>query len=308
MISPPTWDTKILATESAAAIKLFRKERLLEPLEKWKKAVEENQALFRQLFRVYGLQNPKELTPNQLAEIFKHNMGDALRYVVGPPISKDDLKVLSESSLAPSVLLRKPEEAKRVIEIIGQALDTKRFPWAAAQRKPTREEESAAILASSILLTAQRLSTERRSEGKTVQETAVKKRLIEMGFRLEKTRPIMTLMDAPRAGHFCGESLIGSRKADIVVRLFDGRLMPIECKVSNSSTNSVKRLNNDAAVKAAIWHREFGTNQIVPAAVLSGVFKVLNLEQAQKGGLALFWSHKLDALEDFITATQKENQ
>jgi hypothetical protein len=29
--------------------------------------------------------------------------------------------------------------------------------------------------------------------------------------------------------------------------------MPIECKVSNSKANAVKRLNNTAAVKAAVW-------------------------------------------------------
>ena len=43
--------------------------------------------------------------------------------------------------------------------------------------------------------------------------------------------------------------------------------MPIECKVSNSATNSIKRLNNDAAVKARIWRGEFGERQVVPSAV-----------------------------------------
>ena len=80
--------------------------------------------------------------------------------------------------------------------------------------------------------------------------------------------------------------------------------MAIECKVSNSSTNSVKRLNNDAAVKAEYWLKVFGTSQVVPAAVLSGVFKVMNLAQAQERGLALFWSHDLDKLGAFIDTTR----
>ena len=96
---------------------------------------------------------------------------------------------------------------------------------------------------------------------------------------------------------------MGSRKADIPVRLFDGRLMPVECKVSNSSTNSVKRINNDAQAKASAWHRELGTNQVVPAAVISGVFKVHNLVQAQDAGLTLFWAHKLEDMKSFIEAT-----
>jgi len=81
--------------------------------------------------------------------------------------------------------------------------------------------------------------------------------------------------------------------------------MPLECKVSNSSTNSVKRLNNDAAVKAGIWLSDFGTAQTVPAAMLAGVFKRHNLEQAQNRGLALFWSHDLDQLIDFIEGTRQ---
>ena len=304
MITPPKWDSAVLAAESKAATKHFRKERLLEPLEKWKRAVEQNQALFRQLFRVYGLHDPGRLTPEQVAEIFRFNLGDALRYLVGPPISKDDLKVLAESSLAPSVLAKRQDEARRVLEIISQALDSKRFPWVEERRAPEKDEEAAAILASAVLLTAQRVSTDRRSEGKATQEATVQKRLKDMGFKPEKPRTIRTLTDAPAPGQFCGESLVGSRKADIVVRLLDGRLMPIECKVSNSSTNSVKRLNNDAAVKAAIWHRELGTKQVVPTAVLSGVFKVLNLEQAQDGGLTIFWAHKLDELEQFVLSAR----
>lgn len=67
----------------------------------------------------------------------------------------------------------------------------------------------------------------------------------------------------------------------------------------------MKRLNNDAAVKAAIWHREFGTRQVVPTAVLSGVFKVRNLEHAQDGALTLFWAHKIEDMRAFIEATRR---
>jgi hypothetical protein len=80
--------------------------------------------------------------------------------------------------------------------------------------------------------------------------------------------------------------------------------MALECKVSNSSTNSVKRLNNDAVVKAGIWTREFGTAQTVPAAMLSGVFKRHNLEQAQDSGLTLFWAYALDTFLEWIKRTR----
>ena len=84
---------------------------------------------------------------------------------------------------------------------------------------------------------------------------------------------------------------------------FDKVCGSIECKVSNSSTNSVKRINNDAAVKAVAWISEFGKLGAVPAAVISGVFKVHNLESAQSAGLTIFWSHALDELGKYLKAT-----
>ena len=100
--------------------------------------------------------------------------------------------------------------------------------------------------------------------------------MTDIGFTEVPTRSIPTLVQAPGRGEFCGESQLGERKADIVVRLWDDRVMAIECKVSNSATNSVKRLNNDAAVKARQWVGEFGTAQMVPSAMLAGVFKTRN--------------------------------
>jgi len=122
---------------------------------------------------------------------------------------------------------------------------------------------------------------------------------------LRGTCQVLTLDQAPQPGEFCGESSFGGRKADLLVRLWDGRVMPIECKVSNSSTNSIKRLNNDAAVKATVWLKKFGTEGVVPAAMLSGVYKLKNLEDAQAGGLAIFWAHDLQALVEWIEKTRQ---
>ena len=154
------------------------------------------------------------------------------------------------------------------------------------------------------MIAAQRVSTDRRTEGKDVQERQVKAFLTSIGFTAVPARTIRTLDDAPGRGEYCAESLVGERKADIPIRLFDGRLMAIECKVSNSEINSVKRINNDAAAKAQKWHQEFGIRQIVPTAMLSGVFKVANLFQAQTVGLSLFWAHNLSELQRFIDSTR----
>lgn len=102
---------------------------------------------------------------------------------------------------------------------------------------------------------------------------------------------------------FCSECLVGSRQADILLSTFDHRMVAIECKVSNSSTNSIKRLNNDAAVKAEVWRKDFGERHVVPTAVLSGVYKLHNLEEAQSRGLTLFWAHDLSPLTAWLQRT-----
>ena len=71
-----------------------------------------------------------------------------------------------------------------------------------------------------------------------VQEQAVKGLLDGIGFQAVPKRPIPLLMDAPAAGEYCGESKLGDTRADVVIGLFDRRVLAIECKVSNSGTNS----------------------------------------------------------------------
>jgi hypothetical protein len=305
MRAPPRWTEAQLTAGAAASRQLFRDARLKEPLERWKTAFAQYEGKFEQLFDKYGIADPASLSPAKITEIFREQLGDALRYLAGPPISADDLRVLAEASLAPNTLAADSAQAQRILDTILMAVDPRRFPWVAHGRVPTDAERDAAILASAALITAQRVSTDRRNEGKEAQEKDVKDYLRGLGFKEAPTRTIRTLTDAPGLGEFCGEALVGSRKADVPVRLYDGRLMPVECKVSNSSTNSVKRINNDAAVKAGIWHREFGTNQVVPTAVLSGVFKVHNLVQAQIGGLTLFWVHELAEMGAFIEETKR---
>jgi hypothetical protein len=57
--------------------------------------------------------------------------------------------------------------------------------------------------------------------------------------------------------------------------------------------------------KAAAWIKDFGVVQTVPAAVLAGVYKRHNLENAQERGLTIFWAHDLDSLTTFVNATKR---
>jgi hypothetical protein len=304
MRMPIVWPNDQLGTDSDIAASHFREERLAVS-DAWETHYRQAREKFEDVFRELNDLNPGAITDESLAGVYRLGLGEALRYLAGPPISDDDLKVIAEAdSIAPNVLARNPEALRRVFNVIERVIDSHRFPWVLKGTPPTKQQREAALLASSVLLAAQRIATERRNDGKEMQETKVKEYLSHLGFSEAPAAPINTIMQGPQSLQFCSECQLGDRKADVVVRLHDTRLMAIECKVSNSATNSVKRLNNDAAVKATYWLTQFGVRQVVPAAALAGVFKVLNLEQAQQRGLALFWSHDLEKLGAFIESTR----
>lgn len=295
------WTDEELETDRQKAISIFRDERLKEPLEDYLNAFEEAQASTEDLLEV-----TVDLTQfDEALEILTNDgLLDSFRYLAGPPISTDDLKVLADSdSLSRKTLQRDPERVQRLLQTVMAGLDRRRFAWLAENRDPSLDERSAAILATAAVMATQKVGTQRRTEGSQLQEEAVQQALLEHGFRSVSRRDVTTFSLAPNPGEFCREALVGTRKADII-RLWDGRLMPTECKVSNSATNSIKRLNNDSAVKARVWLEEFGTRQIVPAAVISGVFKLGHLKSAQEAGLSLFWSHSLEQMLSWIEETK----
>jgi len=160
------------------------------------------------------------------------------------------------------------------------------------------------VIATAAQIAARRVMTARANESKDAQEELVKAALRTAGFGEVKPRTINTLRTAPKPGEFCGESMLGTRKADLVVGLWDDRILAIECKVSNSKINSVKRIKNDAAVKAKLWIQEFGDRLIVPAAVIAGVFHPPNLLSAQYDGLTIWWSHDIDQMISWIARTR----
>ena len=245
------------------------------------------------------------IVPEAMPDVVRE--GDSLtafRYLAAPPVSEDDLKTLAETTLSATALRSDPAEARRVRDIVLHIIDPHRFPWIKEDRAPTRHERDRAVIASAALVAARKVETSRRSGAKKEQEESVKATLRDMGYAEVPSRKIPNLEAAPGPGEFCGESKLGIAKADIVIRLHDRRVMPVECKASNSAVNSFKRINHEAAGKARDWLRGFGDRQTVPGAVISGVFSPTNLETAQSEGLALFWSHRLSDLTDFIESTR----
>jgi hypothetical protein len=304
MKSPPRWTAEELAVDAAKSAAFFRAERL-EPTEEWKTQVEAAKAKFEKLFQVTDDFGPRKFTDAAVAKAFKIKLSEALRYLACPPVSTDDLKTIADvDSVSPKVMQTDAVKLKKVFGVLEKVIDPYRFPWVGDHRAPTAQERSAAILASSVLLAAQKVATERRGNAKKAQELRVRDYLRSIGFTEVKAMHVTTIVAGPQARQFSPESKLGTRKADVIVRLGDTRLIPIECKVSNSATNSVKRVVNDAAAKATHWITRFGVDQVIPCAVISGVFKVHNLLQAQDAGLTLFWAHDLEKLGEFIDITK----
>ncbi|HZT20774.1 MAG TPA: XamI family restriction endonuclease [Dongiaceae bacterium] len=180
-------------------------------------------------------------------------------------------------------------------------MDPHRFPWIKEGRPPSNEERERAVIASAALAASSDVEAKRRNMSKEAQEQAVKDLLAGLGMKEVRAKEIPILTAAPAPGHFCGETRLAGTRADVVARLKDGRVMAIECKVSNSTVNSYKRLVHDTGGKAAHWYSQLGRAQVIPCAVLSGVYSTANLGEVQENkGVYLFWQHRLSDLAAFV--------
>jgi hypothetical protein len=305
-MKPPVRSREDLEREAAKATAIFRRARSDEPLEHYSQFFDTFAPIFRELFVKLPDVTKGELDPATMPEMFKtKDLATAFRYLAAPPISADDLKILAESHLSRKALRADAAAAKRVRDTVLSLIDPHRFPWIKARRDPSPSELETAVIASAALVAAQKVQTQRRGDAKTEQEEAVKQALRDIQFAEVPPKEIGHLRDAPAPGQFCGESMFGDTRADLVVTLYDSRVMPIECKVSNSAVNSFKRLINEASGKARAWLTAYGDKSTMPAAVLSGVYGLDNLLTAQDRGLALFWAHDLGDLQNWIQATKE---
>ena len=303
MSEPRKWTLAELTRDAEEAKALFRQQRL-----------DESRGIYSRFFNTFApifdwmidqMAGSDPLDPAHMVQfVGDEDIRTAFRYLAAPPVSEDDLKTLADTTLSARALRRDPEIAARVREIMLQVIDPHRFPWVGEQREPTEQERAEAVVASAVLVAARKVETARRSDAKDQQEESVKATLRDIDFGEVSPRDIPLLDAAPAPGEFCGESKLGDTRADLVIRLYDRRAMPVECKSSNSAVNSFKRINHEAVGKARAWLAGFGGRQIVPVAVISGVFNPTNLETAQTEGLALIWSHRLDDLAEFIEVTR----
>lgn len=300
---PLVWSRAQLEIDVERSISEFKERRITEPHVGYISDFEHYCVYVRNL-----LEDSDNLL--NLSSVVRHYLLDedkryALRYLASPFISDDDLKVLADVKFSVAAFDSDPDAAERVAHVIRASIDPWRFPWFREGRTPTDEELRIAVVSSTAIIASSRSQTRRRSEAKDRQEGDIAQALQDAGLRKVRRRTVDTPYRAPDIGEFCMESVLGGHKADLIARLYDGRILAIEAKVSHSAVNSYKRVNHDTLAKVTGWLVQFGTHGVVPAAVLSGVFKVQNLLEAQQSGLSLFWSHDLEQLQDFIRLTRE---
>lgn len=232
------------------------------------------------------------------AFIASKQLWQILRYVCAPRVSEEDLWTLvgKKFKTVPAAF------ADNTAKTISALIDAKRFPWVAANREPTALELEASVLATTTLLAHEALNTSRRGSASKSQEEQVSEVLTAAGLELDVSRKPMPALDELARGRFSRERKVGGAKCDVPIRLNDGRLLALECKVSNGPKNSWKRLQREIGGKADTWKQSYGT-QVITGAVLAGVFDLKCLVDAQnRQNVVLFWQHDLKPLVEFVQA------
>lgn len=304
-VQPPRWSLARIEADVELSKARFREQRLDEPLDDFLTAFEEYRRVVDELLELtLDLSQLRELAPQV---VLNQEYLTVVRALSSPIISLDDMKTLSDCTLSKRQLTKDDGVASyRVIDTALHGLDRERFPWVSAGRTPDETEKTVAVTSTAVAIAQQKILTARRTAAKQLEENVVDY-LSGHGLTEVGSRKVENYADMPAAGEFthCKEKVFGDRKADLVVATWDSRVAPIECKVSNSSTNSYKRLNNDAAKKGSTWSKQFGDLTTVPMAVVSGVYGPKAVKKAQDEGLTIFWEHDLDALGEFLAATKK---
>lgn len=295
-MDPPRWSEEELKADRSEALGRFTELRREEGPRTFSRTFDELRPLVENALSV-----SRDLRQVE-GDIFRSDpaIWQVFRYVCGPPISQEDLWTLVEG---PKFRRVPAAFADATASAIRDVIDPVRFPWVAAGRDPSAEERSAAILATTVLWSAQMLGTSRRGEASLRQENATAAALAQAGFDLAPSRNAIEVLDELERGTYSRERKVAGAKCDVPARLRDGRLLALECKVSNGPKNGWKRVIREVGGKADGWRQSFG-NQVLTAVVLAGVFDLSCLRSAQDNGVILFWEHNLSPLADFVGAAE----
>jgi hypothetical protein len=222
-----------------------------------------------------------------------------LRYFCAPPISEEDLWTLVGKKFK-SVPAR---FADKTADAFISVLDVPRAPWLEQSRTPDDHELELAVVSTTVLLAHETAKTRRRGASSKAQEEQVSEVLTAAGVDFDASRTPLVDLDELARFSFSRERKVAGAKCDIPIRLRDGRLLALECKVSNGPKNSWKRLQREVGGKSDTWRREYGS-RVITGAILAGVFDLTCVRRAQdEQNVAIFWQHHLEPLVTFISGT-----
>lgn len=97
--TPPKWTNEDLIRDAAISAADFRSERL-SASDAWETHYRQAHKKFEELFEKLRDLNPNAIDSLLLADAYGMGMGEAIRYLAGPPISDDDLKIMAHPAFA----------------------------------------------------------------------------------------------------------------------------------------------------------------------------------------------------------------
>lgn len=143
---PPAWSTNDLEREAQRSEEHFRDHRHTEPLEIYLDLFDQYQGIVEEVME--ETVDLRQLKEHALPILSDSRKREVFRYLSGPPVSEDDLKVLMRArSLAPTTLRNDPALLERVVAFMRDWHDRRRFPWLTEGWDPAEHDQKAAIIA-----------------------------------------------------------------------------------------------------------------------------------------------------------------
>lgn len=227
-----------------------------------------------------------------------------LRQMLAPPLSQDQFAIVctAYNKAAENRDRALPADiARQIAEAFLAMRDVRLLKWLTQNRSPTADEVQQVICAVTPLLAAQLHLTAKRTESSTVQEEAVVALLSAKDWerlpsRLVDRGAVLGARQFMKKTRFA--TTTRPQEVDIACGLGATMVLAMECKVSNDTTNSVKRVN-DVLKKATAWREHWGSF-VQPAALLQGTIGYKDVQRLTYAGVTVFWSHDLPRFERWI--------
>lgn len=227
-----------------------------------------------------------------------------LRQMLAPPLSQDQFAIVCADYSKSAENGDRPlsnGKAARVAEAILAMRDMRLLTWLSEGRAPTDEDIRHVVHAITPLLASQLHLTAKRTASSAVQEDAVvqllgAKKWERLPSQLVDRGAVLGARQFMKKTKFA--TTTRPQEVDIACGLGSTMVLAMECKVSNDTTNSVKRVN-DVLKKATAWREHWGSF-VQPAALLQGTIGYKDVQRLVHAGVNVFWSHDLPRFERWI--------